>query len=218
MNIPFIPEDLLEINENYKVVFNNDLMLIVDDWYKNFDQFYDLLRQAPLPRWKWQEGGKNFVDYYDCRPLFNLNFPDHKKINRFVATLKELIAEKFNDTNNLELENNLLEFNFYKNIKKNVSSDLQHFPHVDFKYNCIVYFDKICSGGTAIYPDLKNLQNTESYNLLHNISNYKRILIQSKPNRLVIFKGNFYHGGFIQNHNDYVDDWRMNQILFFTSN
>lgn len=218
MNIPFVPEDLLEINEKYEVVFNNQFMLIVDNWYKNFDQFYNLLNYIPLPRWKWQENGKNFVDYYDCRPVLNLNFADTNKLSTFVTTIKKLIAENFKDTNNLILKNNLLEFNFYKNIKKNVSSDLQHFPHVDYNYNCVVYFDKISSGGTAIYPDLKNLENKESYNLLHDISKYKKILIQSKPNRMAIFKGHFYHGGFIENHNDYVDDWRMNQILFFTHN
>ena len=64
MNIPFIPEELLEINEKYQVtLYKDEKILVIDNWYKNFDLFCEIVNQLPLPRWKWNVNGKNFIDY-----------------------------------------------------------------------------------------------------------------------------------------------------------
>jgi hypothetical protein len=216
VNIPFVPEELLEINSNYSVeYFENAEILIVDNWYKNFDFFYKIVSHLPLPRWKWSESGKNFVEYYDCRPTINTNFVDLEKTDSFLDHIKQLIRKNFKDNCELKLVNDILEFNFYKNIRTDVNSNLQHYPHKDWKYNCIIYFDKISSGGTAIYPNLTNLKINESENLLYDVSNLDKNIILAKPNRLVVFSGKKFHGGFIANHNDYVKNWRINQVLLF---
>jgi hypothetical protein len=87
-------------------------------------------------------------------------------------------------------------------------------PHVDYYLNCIIYLDKICSGGTAIY-DIKNLDNHEHLNLLYDVSNVPFKLIQAKPNRLVLFNGDRFHGGYISDHTMYETNWRINQVVFF---
>lgn len=214
---PFVPEELLEIG-NYEIVsFQNDI-LIVDNWYKNYDIFHDVLTNMSVPRWKWDENGRNFIDYYDCRLMMGIAYPDEKKINFFYNTLFNLIYHHYGKLNlTLSKSSQLIEFNFFKHIKKDVSNNFQHYPHTDTYFNCLVYMDKVCSGGTAIYKNFGNQSNDEQINLLFDVSKYEKDMIQSKPNRLVIFPGTIPHGGYIEDHNKYVDDWRINQVIFIES-
>jgi hypothetical protein len=67
----------------------------------------------------------------------------------------------------------------------------------------------------AVY-ETKNITNREHINLMYNISNIpiKRI-IESIPNRCVIFPGHLYHGGYIKDHNTYYYNWRINLVNFY---
>jgi hypothetical protein len=215
VNTPFKIENVLELNDSYDVQFyENEKILIVDNWYKNFDLLQEIVLQLPVTCWKTSQNGKNFVEYYDCKSSIGVHSEVDKKItSHYTNTILNLIEQFFKEKN-LQIENGLLEFNFFKNIKKNVDSKLQHFPHKDSKYNCIIYFDNVSSGGTAIYPEIEKLENKEHMNIMFDVSEYQINLIQSRPNRLVIFEGNKFHGGYIENHNQYVDNWRINQVLF----
>lgn len=214
MNIPFIPEDLLEVGD-YEVVSCDNDILIVDNWYKNYDQLYEVLSAMPVQRWKWSETGKNFVDYYDCRSVINMHYPSEHKLDNFLKEVGNVITDNLiSEVQEFQIIGGLLEFNFYKNIKENVSNNMQHYPHIDFAYNYIVYLDKVSSGGTALYPNMKALPDGESDNLLFDVSAYDKTVIHAKPNRLVIFPGDTPHGGYIEDHNAYIDNWRMNQVFF----
>jgi hypothetical protein len=215
MIIPFKAEELFEINEKSKVSsFDNDI-LIIDDFYTNYDDIIKVLNNIPVPVWKRSDKfpSRNFIDYYDCRPTINIPFPQ-TKVFKLLETISNYISFYFKDHRKFKLMSDLFEFNYYKNVKRNVSSNLQHHPHIDYDYNCIIYLDEVSSGGTAFYDELNDLQNNESVNLLHDVSLMNKKIVPSKPNRLVIFSGWRYHGGYIQNHNDYLNDWRINQILF----
>jgi len=208
--IPYEPNKLFEVG-NFKVEKSGDV-LIVDNWYKNYEDIFDLLQNTPVPIWK-KEVGRNFVDYYDCRPILNFNFLDVEKMN-CVMMLRNLIKKHFIITSELKMVNRVFEFNYFKHIKFGVSSNLQHHPHVDHTFNALVYLDKVCSGGTAIY-DYFCGDNNEHLNLLFDVSNHSKTLIEAKPNRLVVFNGLRPHGGFISDHDEYVDSWRINQVMFF---
>jgi len=212
MNIPIIPEDLLEINDIKVTSFDDDI-LIIDNWYKNYDLLIQVLDNVALPRWKWSSDSRNFIDYYDCRPIINVNFDDRQKIQSYLNKISSLIVDYFNEGKGLKLYTDILEFNFFKNLKKDVSSNYQHMPHIDYNYNCIIYLDNISSGGTALYPDINKINNLEHNDLLIDVSTYDKRIVKAKPNRMVIFKGNVYHGCFISDHNKYVNDWRINQII-----
>jgi hypothetical protein len=216
VSIPFIPEDLIEIG-NYKVVYFKDDILIIDDWYKNYDLMYDVVTSMPLPRWKWHPEGRNFKDYYDCRPTIQINFPDTEKLDKFFDVLGSIFFEYYKEIVPLNLQEKLLQFNFYRNIREGVPNVLQHHPHRDYKYNCLVYLDKISSGGTALYRNLISLESNEDTNMLLDVSKYEKFIIPAKPNRLVIFPGSIYHGGYIEDHDLYVKNWRINQIFFLDS-
>ena len=211
---PIVPDKLFEINDGLTPQFENGV-IIIDNFYKNYEEIYDMLNDSHVFRWKWTEGSRNFIDYYDCTMEINNNSYGKSFVTK-INSLISLIKYYYNDIRNITINDLAYNFNVYQNIKRNISNSLQHFPHVDYSYNAIVYLDKICSGGTAIYPEIKNILNTEEENILFNVSDHQKIMIESKPNRLVIFEGTKYHGGFIENHDAYTNEnWRINQVMFF---
>lgn len=212
MIVPYITEKLLEINEFCEPNFTNGIV-VVDEIYKNYSSIYSMLQNMPVSRWKSSPNSKNFVDYFDCRATLASPFTITENLS-IIKLIKDLIKKYFNK-DSVELENDVLDFGFYKNIKKDIPKALQHFPHKEESFNCLIYIDQICSGGTALYNFAETIINQEHSNLLYNISNLQVDLIRSKPNRLVIFPGWTYHGAFIENHNAYVDNWRINQLMFF---
>ena len=211
MIIPYVSEGLFEVNPNFNVNFNG-YSISIDNWYVNYDDIYHILQNMPVARWKWVQGGRNFIDYYDCRPIFPI--PLTSQNVKSTTIIASLIKEFFKENKNCKLSNTNIEFNYFKNNKINLSNNYQHFPHKDFNYNAIVYLDKVCSGGTAIY-DMPQVSNTEQFDIFYNVDNISKNIIRSAPNRLVIFDGNFMHGGYIEDHNKYVNEWRINQVMFF---
>lgn len=206
---PFIPDELFEINEDYVITSYKDNILIIDDFYKNFEDIYEILTNMAVPIYKTSKNSRNFKDYYDCRPIINsLNVATHRE------EIEQLCIEFFN----VDVKASpYYEFNFYKNIKSDVDNKLQHFPHVDKALSAIIYFDKVSSGGTAFYPNMDHISNNEHENLLYDISHLDKFVIQAKPNRLVLFKGQIFHGGYIEDHDKYLNDWRINQVVYIES-
>ena len=213
MITPVILDELFEVNNKREVIsFDNDV-LIIDNWYKNYEDIYNFLSHTYAPRWKYVPESRNFIDYYDCRLLIINQQSSLPYMERMRNIFKSLFKEYYKDYSHFVYDSRSLEFNIYKNIKRDVSNNLQHFPHRDTKYNVIVYLDKVCSGGTSIY-DIEHIEDTEHFNILFDASNISKSIIPAIPNRCVIFHGNNYHGGYIEDHNKYVEDWRINQTLF----
>ncbi len=212
MIIPFVPEELFQPSADPQVRFD-DGVLIVDNWYEDFAGVKQVLGNMPVPRWKWSPDGRNFVDYYDCRPSIPGHWVTDRAFNG-VNRVLSYIRTFFRDGDPLRLMNHLYEFNYFRNIKRDVPNTRQHHPHTDFRYNCLVYVDEICSGGTALYEKAA-VPNTEDRDLLYDVSGLRKRIIPAKPNRLVVFNGHQLHGGYIEDHNAYLDDWRINQIMFF---
>ena len=212
MITPYIPNKLFEVGDFEITAFKNNI-LVIDNWYKNYVEIYKMLQNTPVPIWKSNLNGRNFVDYLDCRPILNFNFVNVDELMS-IDLLRCLIQTHFKIKKNLNLINKEFTFNYFKHINKNVSLNMQLHPHVDDNFNAIIFLDRVCSGGTAIYDSFYG-ENNEHINLLVDTSKYEKILIESKPNRLVLFNGLRPHGGYIADHNKYVDDWRINQVLFF---
>lgn len=214
---PFLTEELFRINDGLTPEFDGEVICI-DNFYKNYEDIHKMLTNSWIPNWKITPEGRNFIDYYDCRVVLqNQHISEMDKLK--LISLVELISYFFNDSKEIGIADYCYHFNFFKNIKMNVPNNLQHHPHVDGSYNAIVFLDKHSSGGTAIYPEMKNVINCEEKNLLKDISNEPKKIIKAVPNRLVIFKGDLYHGGYVEDHNIYTDEnWRINQVMFFGSN
>jgi hypothetical protein len=210
---PIIYDELFEINDNLVPSFS-DGVLVIDNFYKNYDEIHEILNNMYVPIWKSSEISRNFKDYYDCRLILQNNTKIEKfkiLINSICQLIEYYYNQKVKSINGMDYI-----FNYYNCIKKDVSNNYQHYPHVDRSFNLIVYLDKISSGGTAFYPNLKNFENKEHDNLLFDVSEFEKKIVQSKPNRMVLFKGDVYHGGYVENHDFYRNNnWRINQVIFF---
>ena len=207
-----VVDDIFKINKNYKIVSNTNKLLIIDDWYEYPEKIHSMLQQATVTPWKYADkSSRNCIDYYDCRLILQNYLYTSTYIDN-LSIIKNLIDKYLEEVKRINLTTADYIFNYYKSIKKDIPNNLQHHPHVDFKYNCIIYLDKVSSGGTCLYEGNIN-SNNEHNNLLYNVDKYKKEVIQSKFNRLVIFKGDRLHGGYIEDHNKYLDNWRINQII-----
>lgn len=206
---PINPEDIFEWNPNYTLTYENGV-IICDNWYRYPERIEECLSNFSISRGKYSKTSKNWVDYYDCRFSIRVNFPS--KCLEPLEEIGNIIREYFVDASS-DLTTDIYEFNAYKNIKRDIPSTLQHYPHIDDDvYNCIVYLDRVESGGTAIY-EMNRIPLQEEHNILYNVENIAKRIIPAKFNRLVIFDGNIMHGGYIADHNAYIDTWRLNQAM-----
>lgn len=211
MIAPFDPQKLFEIGDFHIVSFSNDV-LIIDNWYKNFDQINQIITNMSVPI--YIRSKYNFIEYYDCRHAIECGGSNNYK-GMFSSIIIPLIKNYFQESNDLRTKGTPFKFNYFKNIVLPMNNNMQHVPHRDYMYNCIIYLDTISSGGTNLYLDLQELEVSNHSSLLYDISNQEKIVqIQAKPNRMAIFKGNIFHGGYIKDHSAYLNHWRINQIIF----
>jgi len=230
MITPVIPRKLFEVNQCYDIQSFDDEILIVDNFYKNYDDIYAFLVNSAVdifndPGPEAESSTKNFVDYYQCRPSFFYK----DRFTPQIDEIKNIIKHYFRLRDAPKFCRNRTgpyEFNFFRFINL-PPQEIQGTPHLDYElgaliYNAIVYFDKVCSGGTAIYECTGNRQGEVSQAFRDqniyagiDVSQFKKKIIQAKPNRLAIFKGNRFHNGYIGNHRQYLDNWRIVQVMFF---
>lgn len=208
---------LFEVNQKAEVSFEDDVIYI-DNYYKNYEDVHEVLTNMAVPRWKWMKGpSQNFVKYYDCRPILK-NYHVGPTWMGTMGWINSLIKEFYGDQPDIIITHPDYEFNYFKHIEEPPSgNDFQFHPHHDTPFASIIYLDKICSGGTAVYEieHSKTLVNKEGENLLKDVSKWKRKVIEAKPNRHIIFRGTNPHGGFIEDHKKYMNDWRINQVMFY---
>jgi hypothetical protein len=213
MTTPFLTHDLYEINDSLEIAkdkVGDHEYIYIDNFYKNGEQIYKMLKETWVPNWKLHKDTKNFKKYYDCRlkiPLTNYGVDkEHKTIN----TLKHMLNlhDHYCDS---------IRFNIFQWIDV-PSSNIQFRPHIDDSFNILIYLDKKCSGGTAIYEDMPQDLIEEEIDIRCDISNNKFDIIPAKFNRCVIFNGKLPHGGYIEDHKKYCSDtWRYNAVYFLES-
>jgi hypothetical protein len=209
---PIIAEDLFVLNDNLQPQFDGEV-IIIDNIFKNFEEIVEVCYNMPVEQWKTSPTSRNFKDYYDCRPVFNNFYPNEAKINKRLNTLFSLIDYYYKSPNRITTSKGF-NFNYFKSKLLNIPPNLQHTPHRDSAYNCVFYIDPYENGGTALYEEA-HIDGWDGDNLFYDISNLKiKKIISSKPNRGVIFPGDILHGGYIENHNIYYNNWRINLVNF----
>src|SRR5690606_8776508 len=68
---PFLFEQLFEVRTDLKLSLEpvRDAIptIVIDDFLKHPEEAREVVGSAPAANWKHEKGGRNFVDYYDCR-------------------------------------------------------------------------------------------------------------------------------------------------------
>jgi len=151
---PFLLNELFEVRPDLKLSLEpiHDMIptVVVDDFLKHPEQARDVVGRAPAANWKHVQGGKNFVDYYDCRLRFPILYP-----NGMIAAAQQIIRQVYQvDTRPAEAS---VDVSWFKQIReKRADSSVPHNDMTDKprrSFTCIVYLNRRdeCSGGTAFF-------------------------------------------------------------------
>jgi hypothetical protein len=151
---PFLFEELFEVRPDLKVsllpIQNAIPTVVIDDFLKHPEQARDVIGRAPAPNWKHEKGGRNFVDYYDCRLRYPIRYP-----NGMISAAQQVIRQVYKvATRPLDAS---VDVNWFMQInEKRADSAVPHNDMTDKvqrSFTCIVYLNRReeCSGGTAFF-------------------------------------------------------------------
>lgn len=204
-------ERLFEINENLEISHADDNFVIIDNFYKNYEELHDFISKYP----KYLRGIYT-NDFDNGRTRLDFHVESKKILNDIILTISK---EKWGYDDRIE-DNDILINSMKLNIP--IESHMQHWPHVDPGTSGIVYLDKISSGGTVLWEvpeglDPEYLDNTLTFgkSYFRDISKLNMVgKVEAKPNRLVILNARKLHGGYIDDHSKYLGQERFQQIIF----
>jgi hypothetical protein len=206
---------MFELNNTLKIKrkqIKNSFVYVIDNFYKYPEKIKYFIEKNPAHAHKIKEEGSLNMKYFeDLRHSYN--FKDMENVEKYLQKIinQEIKYKEYNFLTNV-IKFTDKNFNDYKNN--------YWYPHKDFGYTAIIYFDKENLNGTNLYEDISG-----DFNELKNISEHAKPwrpkkkwkiihTIKSKYNRCVIFDGNMYHGMAI-NDNTYFEKHRINQVIFF---
>ena len=204
---------MFEINPEIKIkkeYLLDTTIFIVDDFYKNPHEVFNLLFNREIPLWKMDQKPSYNTIHFEDRRTEEYNYA-LKPVYEFLQGLcGQTYDGPFLVTNVHKFYKH--DFNDYKNCI--------WWPHRDTGYNGIVYFSDEC--GTNLYsPDFYDKSARELGNEHKTVwvkkEKYKKLkTIESKFNRLAFFDGlKFPHGMDIYNDKYFYDEYRYNQVFFF---
>jgi Family of unknown function (DUF6445) len=150
---PFIFNELFDVNTNLaikKAGLDAIPAVVIDNFLKHPTRVREVVGSAPAPNWKFIAGGRNFVDYYDCRLRFPVWFP-----NNMISVAHQAVQTVYSvETRPADAS---VDVNWFMQIKqKRADSAVPHSdmtPNVRRSFTCIVYLNLVeeCSGGTAFF-------------------------------------------------------------------
>jgi hypothetical protein len=233
------PDDIFAVNNKLAVEvveIEGARVVTVDNFYQNPQLVRDYILTTPAPIWKTQPGGKNFVDYYDCRHNILVN-------DAFDLAQKTIaaISRKYLNTSILK-SIKTFNTNVFQLIK-NQPDNAVAVPHEDGQ--CLAALVGLntpeeCHGGTAFYKSkfngISNVLNLtklereamfewmEDHALfekgddyfLHHWQDYWELVhvVEMKYNRLSMYNGPIFHGAYhVDNH--FKGYPRINHQMFF---
>jgi len=151
---PFLFNELFDVRTDFKVslepIQNTIPTIVVDHFLKNPAEARDVVGSTPAANWKHEQGGKNFVDYYDCRLRFPMRQP-----STMIAAAQHVIRQVYGiNTRPLDAS---VDVNWFMQINEKRAD--YAVPHNDITENvrrsftCILYLNRSeeCSGGTAFF-------------------------------------------------------------------
>ena len=151
---PFLFNELFDVRKDLKLdlepVANAIPKVVIDDFLEHPEQAREVVGSTPAANWKHEKGGRNFVDYYDCRLRFPIRPP-----NSMISAAQQIIREVYSViTRPLEAS---VDVNWFRQIHEKRADFAV--PHSDItegvrrSFTCIVYLNRReeCSGGTAFF-------------------------------------------------------------------
>jgi uncharacterized protein (TIGR02466 family) len=151
---PFVFDQLFEARTDLRLslepIRNEIPTIVIDNFLKHPEEAREVVGSAPAPNWKHEKGGKNFVDYYDCRLRFPIRYP-----NGMIAAAQQVVRKVYEI--NTRPSDASVDVNWFMQIREKRADFAV--PHNDMtdkvqrSFTCIVYLNRReeCSGGTAFF-------------------------------------------------------------------
>lgn len=151
---PFLFNELFDVFTNLHLsataVADVVPAVVIDDVLKHPDRVREVVGSMPAANWKHEAGGRNFVDYYDCRLRFPVRFP-----TSLISVAQKAIQQIYGaQTRPADAS---VDVNWFMQINsKRADSAVPHCDmteNVKRSFTCIVYLNSTeeCSGGTAFF-------------------------------------------------------------------
>lgn len=150
---PFLFNEVFAVRKDLEIrlegIHNVIPTVIVDNFLAHPENAREIVGSTPAANWKHVEGGRNFVDYYDCRLRFPIRYP-----NDMISAAQQIIRKVYScDTRPADAS---IDVNWFKQIRERRADFAV--PHSDMtnvqrSFTCVVYLNRAeeCSGGTAFF-------------------------------------------------------------------
>lgn len=151
---PFLFNELFEIHRDIGIdlqpIEDRIPCVVLDNLLKHPERVREVVGSTPATNWKHEPGGRNFVDYYDCRLRFPIRHP-----NSLIAVAQQAINKVFGV--NTRPADASVDVNWFMQINARRADFAV--PHSDItervrrSFTCILYLNapEECSGGTAFF-------------------------------------------------------------------
>jgi len=151
--MPFLFDELFavsgQLDLSLQPIENLIPTVVIDGFLKHPEEAREVVGRSPAANWKHEKGGRNFVDYYDCRLRFPIRYP-----NGMIAAAQQVIRKVYSvETRPADA---CVDVNWFKQIREKRADFAV--PHSDMtnvrrSFTCVVYLNRAeeCSGGTAFF-------------------------------------------------------------------
>jgi len=149
---PYLFNELFDVESNLHLnmnpVENAIPTVVIDNVLKHPERVRETIGSMPAANWKHEAGGRNFIDYYDCRLRIPIRFP-----TGLISVAQKAIQQIYQVAT--RPADPSVDVNWFMQI--NPKRGDFAVPHADMTENakqsltCIVYLNRKeeCSGGTA---------------------------------------------------------------------
>jgi uncharacterized protein (TIGR02466 family) len=151
---PFLFNELFDVRPDLKLdlepIQKAIPTVVIDNFLKHPEEVRYLVGSTPAANWKHEKGGRNFVDYYDCRLRFPIRPP-----NSMISAAQQIIRQVYSVST--RPSDASVDVNWFMQIHEKRADFAV--PHCDTtegvrrSFTCIVYLNRRqeCSGGTAFF-------------------------------------------------------------------
>lgn len=209
-------ENIFEINQNIVLeaqLLNDSKLYVIDDFYKHPEKVLNIFLSVPPKIHKRNQKSSYNQIYFDDR-RHRLKSDKISHVYKFLGSLcdqKSVLGDDAVVTN----------FTRFKTSAFNDYKQNYWWPHIDEGYTGILYLSNDTESGTNLYNVLnytKDFNDNEHYKPWRNKEDYQVLMsLESKFNRMVLFDAlKFCHGMNICNQKYFSDEYRINQVFFFS--
>jgi hypothetical protein len=151
---PFLFQDVFDINDRLqlqKATVGDVPVVLADNVLRQPALAREIAASSPATNWKHAPGGRNFVDYHDCRLRFPVTYP-----NRLVGVACDIIGQAWSTPVRPFAPH--VDVNWFNQVNPR-SADCAY-PHHDVfhtdakhSFTCLIYLNDASEslGGTAFY-------------------------------------------------------------------